>query len=82
MKRIQILGTGCAKCKTLAENAAKAIEESGIDAEIEKVQDIKEIMKFNILMTPGLVIDGEVKAAGRVLSPEDIRKLLTADGGK
>ena len=76
MKRIQILGTGCAKCKTLAENARKAVDETGVEAEIEKVEDIKEIMKFNILMTPGLVIDGEVKAAGRVLSPEDIKKLL------
>lgn len=82
MKRIQILGTGCAKCKTLAENAKNAVEEAGIEAEIEKVEDIKEIMKFNILMTPGLVIDGEVKAAGRVLSPEDIKKLLLTDGGK
>lgn len=78
MKRIQVLGTGCAKCKTLAENAAKAVEEAGVEAEIEKVEDIKEIMKFNILMTPGLVIDGEVKAAGRVLSPEDIKKLLVS----
>lgn len=76
MKKIQILGTGCAKCKTLAENAQKAVENSGIEAEIEKVMDIKEIMKFNILMTPGLVIDGEVKAAGRVLSAEDIQKLM------
>jgi small redox-active disulfide protein 2 len=81
MKRIQILGTGCAKCKALADNAAKAIAEAGVEAEIEKVEDIKEIMKFNILMTPGLVIDGEVKAAGRVLSTEDIRKLLLTDGG-
>jgi len=78
MKRIQILGTGCAKCKTLAENASKAVEEAGVEAEIEKVEDIKEIMKFNILMTPGLVIDGQVKAAGRVLSPEDIKKLLVS----
>ncbi len=78
MKQIQILGTGCAKCKTLAENARKAIEEAGVEAEIEKVEDIKEIMKFNVLMTPGLVIDGEVKAAGRVLSPEDIKKLLVS----
>jgi small redox-active disulfide protein 2 len=78
MKRIQILGTGCAKCKTLAENARKAVDETGVEAEIEKVEDIKEIMKFNILMTPGLVIDGQVKAAGRVLSPEDIKKLLVS----
>ncbi|MCE5314456.1 MAG: thioredoxin family protein [Armatimonadota bacterium] len=78
MKKIQILGTGCAKCKTLYENAKKAVEETGVEAEIEKVEDIKDIMKFNILMTPGLVVDGEVKAAGRVLSPEDIRKLLVS----
>ncbi len=78
MKKIQILGTGCAKCKALTENAHKAVELAGVDAEIEKVEDIKEIMKFNVLMTPGLVIDGEVKAAGRVLSPEDIKKLLVS----
>jgi len=76
MKRIQILGTGCAKCKALAENARKAVDEAGVEAEIEKVEDIREIMKFNILMTPGLAIDGEVKAAGRVLSPEEIKRLL------
>jgi small redox-active disulfide protein 2 len=76
MKKIQILGSGCAKCKTLAENARKAAEEAGIEAQIEKVEDIREIMKFKILTTPGLVIDGEVKAAGKVLSPEDIKKLL------
>lgn len=80
--KIQILGTGCAKCKTLLENTLKAVEASGVDAMVEKVQDIKEIMKFNILMTPGLAIDGEVKAAGRVLSPEDIKKLILAAGGK
>jgi small redox-active disulfide protein 2 len=79
--KIQVLGTGCAKCKTLAENTKKAVELAGIDAEIEKVEDIKEIMKFNILMTPGLVINGEVKAAGRVLSPEDVKKLILAAGG-
>lgn len=79
--KIQILGTGCAKCKTLYENAKKAVEIAGIDAEIEKIEDIKEIMKFNILMTPGLVVNGEVKAAGRVLSPEDIKKHILAEGG-
>lgn len=76
MKLVQILGTGCAKCKTLAENARKAIEEAGIEAEIEKIEDIKEIMKFNIMITPGFAIDGEVKSAGKVLSTEDIKKLL------
>lgn len=76
MKKVQILGTGCAKCKTLTDNARKAVELAGVEAEIEKVEDIREIMKFDVLMTPGLVIDGEVKAAGRVLSPDDIKKLL------
>lgn len=76
MKKIQILGAGCAKCKTLAENAKQAIEESGVEAEIEKIEDIREIMKFNVMMTPGLVIDGEVKAAGKLLSSDDIKKFL------
>jgi small redox-active disulfide protein 2 len=80
--KIQILGTGCAKCKTLFENTRKAVEESGVDAMVEKVEEIKEIMKFNILMTPGLAINGEVKAAGRVLCSEDIKKLIVASGGK
>ena len=57
-------------------NAEKALEIAGVAAEIEKVEDIKEIMKFNVLMTPCLVIDGEVKSTGKVLSPEDIKKLL------
>ncbi len=78
MKRIQILGTGCAKCKALAENVKKAVEETGAEAQVEKVEDIKEIMRFNILMTPGLVIDGEVKAAGKMMSIEDIKKLLVS----
>jgi len=80
--KIQILGTGCAKCKALTENAEKAVRELGIDAEIVKVTEIKEIMQFNVLMTPGLVIDGQVKAAGRVVSPDDIKKLLVEAGGK
>ncbi|HEX2986854.1 MAG TPA: thioredoxin family protein [Chloroflexota bacterium] len=80
--KIQILGTGCAKCKALTENAKKAVELAGVDAEIEKVEDIREIMKFNVLMTPGLVIDGEVKSAGKVLSPDDIKKLILAAGGR
>jgi small redox-active disulfide protein 2 len=80
--KIQVLGTGCAKCKRLLENTKTAVEESGVDAIVEKVEDIKEIMKFNILMTPALVIDGEVKAAGRSLSPDDIKKLIVASGEK
>lgn len=77
--KIQILGTGCPKCKTLTANVKQAVEESGLDIEIEKVQDIKDIMKFNVLMTPGLAIDGKVKSAGKVLSPDEIKKLIAAE---
>jgi small redox-active disulfide protein 2 len=73
---IQVLGTGCARCKTLFENARKAVEESGVEALVEKVEDIQQIMAFEILMTPGLVIDGYVKAAGRVPNVEEIKKLI------
>jgi len=73
--RLQILGTGCAKCKQLLANAEQAV--AGTDGvEIEKVEDIREIMKFRILATPALAVDGVVKAAGRVLSPEEIKKLI------
>jgi small redox-active disulfide protein 2 len=76
MKKIQILGTGCVKCMKLAENAEKAAKELGIEFEIQKVQDIKEIMNHGVMMTPGLAIDGQVRAVGKVLSVEDIKKLL------
>ena len=77
MKKIQILGTGCAKCKKLTEHAEKAAQELGIDYEIEKVTDIMEITRFGVMMTPGLVIDGKVKTTGKVVSVEEVKKLLT-----
>jgi small redox-active disulfide protein 2 len=77
--KIQILGTGCPKCKALAANTKQAVEELGVDAEIEKIEDIREIMKFNILVTPGLAIDGNVKAAGRVLSADEIKKIIAVE---
>ena len=73
---IQVLGTGCTKCKTLHEMVKKAVQETGVDAEVEKVEDIQQIMAFELIMTPGLVINGEVKAAGRLPSVEEIKKLL------
>lgn len=76
MKKIQILGTGCAKCMKLTANAEEAAKESGVPYEIEKVTDIKKIMEFGVMMTPGIVIDGVVKAVGKVLSVEDIKKML------
>ncbi|MBN1620698.1 TM0996/MTH895 family glutaredoxin-like protein [candidate division WOR-3 bacterium] len=76
MKLIQILGTGCPKCKQLSSNAEEAVKDSGIEAKIEKVEKIQEIMKFNVMMTPSLVIDGEVKSTGKVLSKEEISEFL------
>lgn len=75
---IQVLGTGCAKCKTLHETVKKAVQETGVDAQIEKVEDIVKIMSFEILMTPGLVIDGKVKVAGRLPNLDEVKKLILA----
>jgi len=74
--KIQILGTGCPKCKLLTANAEQAIKELGISAEVEKVTDIKEIMKFGVMLTPGLAINGEVKSSGKVLSVGEIKKMI------
>ena len=74
--KIQILGTGCPKCKQLTANAEQAVKDTGVEAEIEKVDDLQEIMRFGVMTTPALAIDGEVKSAGRVLSPKDIADLL------
>ena len=79
MKKIQILGTGCSKCKRLAQQAEKAASALGIEYVIEKVTDINEIMDFGIMMTPGLAVDGDVKAAGKIPSVEDIKKMLSQD---
>ena len=76
MKKLQILGTGCPKCKKLAENTEAAARESGIEYEIEKVTDINEIMKFGVMMTPALAIDGKVKVVGKVISVEEIKSLI------
>ena len=76
MKKIQILGTGCPKCKKLSENAEAAAKAAGIEYELVKVTDINEIMKFGVMMTPALAVDGEVKSAGKVLSADDIKELL------
>ncbi|MBU0679431.1 MAG: TM0996/MTH895 family glutaredoxin-like protein [Verrucomicrobia bacterium] len=74
--KIQILGTGCPKCRTLTSNAEQAAKELDVECDIEKVTDINEIMKFGVMMTPGLAVDGQVKNTGKVLSVEDIKGLL------
>ncbi len=74
--KIKILGSGCANCVTLAENAKKAVAELGIEAEIEKVTDFAEIAKYGVMSTPGLVIDEKVVSYGKVLKPQDIAKII------
>jgi small redox-active disulfide protein 2 len=74
---IQILGAGCPKCKTLTANAERAVAELGIQAEIEKITDIKAIMAFGVMMTPALAVDGVVKSSGHLLSPEQIKKIIS-----
>ncbi len=74
--KIQILGTGCPKCKKLAETAETAAKELGLDYEIEKVTAIEEIMKFGVMMTPGLAVDGKVLLAGKTPSVDEVKKML------
>ena len=75
---IQVLGTGCTKCKTLYELANEAVKDTGVEALVEKIEDIQQIMAYNIIMMPGLVIDGQVKVAGRVPTLDEITKLIIA----
>ena len=76
MKKIQSLGTGCPKCKLLFANAEAAVKSAGIEAQIEEVEKIVDILKFGVMSTPALVVDGQVKSVGKVLSPDEIRKHL------
>jgi len=75
-KTIQILGPGCPKCQKLAEESEKAARELGLDFEIVKVTDLKEIMKYGVLSTPGLAVDGKVKTVGKVLDAQKIKEFL------
>jgi small redox-active disulfide protein 2 len=74
--KIEVLGTGCTKCKKLYENAVEAVKQSGREAEIVKVEDIKEIMAYGVMSTPALVVDGVVKSSGKLVSPEEIKVML------
>lgn len=76
MIKIQILGTSCPKCKKLAENAESAAKQAGIGYEIEKVTEINDIMKFGVMVTPALAVDGQVKVVGKVPSTDEIKKML------
>lgn len=76
MRKIQILGTGCPKCKKLAENAEAAAKELGIEYQLEKVTELNEIMKFGVIVTPALAVDGQVKIVGKVPSLEELKKIM------
>jgi small redox-active disulfide protein 2 len=76
MKKVQILGTGCPKCKLLTANAEEPIKALGVDAQVEKVDRIQDIIRFGVMITPALVVDGQVKCAGKVLSVDEIRTML------
>lgn len=74
--KIEVLGAGCAKCTTLYENVKKALEENGTSAEVVKVEEIPTIMKYGVMSTPALVIDGRVKFSGKVASAGEIKGML------
>jgi len=74
--KIEILGTGCAKCHKLDELVRATVKETGVNAEVSKVEDIKKIMAYGVMTTPALVIDGKVKVAGKIPSVEEIKQLL------
>ena len=76
MKKLQILGTGCPKCQKLTELTEQAARELGIDYEMIKVADIKEIMNFGVMMTPALAVNGEVKSVGKIPGIDEIKKLI------
>jgi small redox-active disulfide protein 2 len=76
MKKIKVLGPGCPKCKTTFHNVEEAVKQLGIEAEIIKVEDIEEMMKYNVLTTPVLVIDEQIKIKGRIAQVDEIKELL------
>ena len=74
--KLQILGTGCAKCNTLAMAAEQAAQQLGLQYELEKVTDLNRIMSFGVMMTPALVVDGNVKVVGKVPTVDELKKML------
>lgn len=78
MKTVKVLGTGCPKCKKMAELVEAAARKAGVEVNLEKVTDINDIIAFNVIATPALVVDGEVKIAGRVPTEEEITAFLAA----
>jgi small redox-active disulfide protein 2 len=76
MMKIQILGTGCPKCSKTYERVEEAVRDAGVEAEVEKVQELKAIMEFGVMVTPAVVVDGRVRVAGKIPSVEEIKVIL------
>ena len=79
MTTIQVLGTGCKKCVSLKENVETALKELGVEADVQKIEEINEIVAFGVMSTPALAVDGKVKIVGKVASPEEIKNLLSRE---
>lgn len=76
MKQIKVLGTGCSKCQITYNNVIQALKEVGMEAEVEKIEDIQEILKYNVLSAPALLINNEVKVKGRIADVNEIKEFL------
>jgi small redox-active disulfide protein 2 len=76
MKSIKVLGPGCPKCKTTYQNALEAVKESGMEASVEKIEDLEEMMRYNVLVTPVLMVDEEMKIRGRVPTVKEILEII------
>lgn len=76
MKKIQILGTGCAKCNKLTDSAKKAADALGLEYEVEKITDMMKFADFGVMLTPALAVDGEVKVSGRIPETEELKQML------
>jgi small redox-active disulfide protein 2 len=74
--KIEILGSGCAKCKKTKEIVEQAVNEAGVDAEVVKVEDMDTILSYGVMLTPGVVVDGDVKIAGKVPSVDNVKKWI------
>jgi small redox-active disulfide protein 2 len=75
--KIEVLGTGCARCKQLYQNTMQAVMDAKVDADVEKVEDIQQILKYGVMSTPALVVDGVVKFSGKVPSAEEVKRLIS-----
>ena len=78
--RIEVLGSGCAKCKRQVQVAERVVKELGLEAEVVKVEDISDIIERGVMMTPALAIDGELKASGRIVDAEELKRMLASSG--